>query len=96
MVNLYLTAAENIDKIQGQAFNIGGGKENSLSLLELFDLLETILNVKLNFTKLPPRESDQKVFIADISKAKDMLNWVPAVNKEEGIREMLGWIKKIL
>ena len=94
MVNLYLTAAENIDEIQGQAFNIGGGKENSLSLLELFALLEKLLDVKLNYTKLPPRESDQKVFIADISKANKILGWQPEVSKEEGIREILSWLEK--
>ena len=95
MINLYLSAAKNIDKIQGQAFNIGGGKENSLSLLELFALLERLLGVKLNYTKLPPRESDQKVFIADITKAAEMLEWKPKVGKEEGIKEILSWLEKI-
>ena len=95
MINLYLSAAKNIDKIQGQAFNIGGGKENSLSLLELFALLERLLGVKLNYTKLPPRESDQKVFIADITKAAEMLEWKPKVGKEEGIKEILSWLEKV-
>lgn len=75
IVGCYFSAIEMIEKTQGQAFNIGGGVENSLSLLELFDLLESELNIKLNYTKLPPRESDQKSFIADISKAKEYFNW---------------------
>jgi len=50
------------------------------------------LGVKLKYTNLPPRESDQKVFIADISKIERFLGWKPKVGKKEGIRSMLKWI----
>ena len=93
MVRLYLTAADKIDSARGNVFNIGGGIGNSLSLLELFAFLENELGVKLNYTRLPPRESDQKVFVADIAKAKRLLGWEPVVSKEDGIRRMIGWIK---
>jgi CDP-paratose 2-epimerase len=95
MADLYLTAAQNIDKIKGQAFNIGGGIENSLSLLELFALLEKMLGIKMNYTKLAPRQSDQKFFVADIAKATRLLGWKPRVSKEEGIGEMVNWIKEM-
>ena len=94
MVRLYLGAAEKIDSIRGQAFNIGGGMSNSLSLLELFGLLEENLEMKLNFKVLPPRESDQKVFVSDISKAARLIDWLPRVDKVEGIKLMLTWIKE--
>lgn len=91
-VALYLKAAENIDAIKGQAFNIGGGIENSLSLLELFQFLEQELGIKMAYQQLPPRESDQRVFVADITKSKNMINWTPKVNKAEGIRKMIEWV----
>lgn len=91
MVKLYLSAAEKIDSIQGGAFNIGGGVENSLSLLELFDFLQDELRIKLMFHELPPRESDQKVFIADIRKVGTTIGWKPEISKFDGIRRMLGW-----
>ncbi len=93
MVRLYLAAADKIDQARGNVFNIGGGIDNSLSLLELFLFLENELGVKLNYTRLPPRESDQKVFVADISKAMRLLGWEPKVSKEGGIRRMIDWIK---
>ena len=40
VINLYFKATNSIDKIKGQVFNIGGGIVNSLSLLELFQILE--------------------------------------------------------
>lgn len=92
MKRLYTAAVNNIEKAKGKAFNIGGGIENSLSLLELFSMLEAQLNIKLNYTRLPVRESDQRVFVADIGKAKQLLNWEPAVSAEEGVSRMVDWV----
>lgn len=50
VVNLYFTA-KDIDKAYGEVFNIGGGIENSLSLLELFDLLENKLDIEMTYTQ---------------------------------------------
>lgn len=91
-VALYLKAADNIETIKGHAFNIGGGIENSSSLLELFQFLEQELNIIMTYNKLPPRESDQRVFVADISKAQKMFGWTPNVTKAEGIRKMIEWV----
>ena len=93
-VALYLQAAEKIESIKGQAFNIGGGYKNSSSLLELFKFFEKELNIEINFIKLPPRESDQRVFVADISKAQKLIDWHPAVNKEQGIIKMIEWTER--
>ena len=92
MKRLYMAAVNHIDRAKGQAFNIGGGIENSLSLLELFALLEQIASVKLNYTKLPVRESDQRVFVSDLGKAKQLLNWQPMVSAQEGVARMVEWV----
>lgn len=92
-VDLYFKVIENIDKAKGKAFNIGGGMENSLSLLELFVILERELEVNLKYRKLPPRTSDQKIFVADIMKVKKLLNWQPKVDKISGIKNMIEWVE---
>lgn len=89
MKRLYLAALEHMDQAKGQAFNVGGGIENSLSLLELFALLEEIVGVKLNYTQLPVRESDQRVFVADIKKIRQVTGWKPMVSKEIGVQKMV-------
>tara|TARA_R110001606_G_scaffold178752_1_gene325428 strand:+ start:11391 stop:12410 length:1020 start_codon:yes stop_codon:yes gene_type:complete len=91
-VALYLKAAEKIDVIKGQAFNIGGGIDNSSSLLELFHFLERELEIKMTYRQLPFRESDQRVFVADIAKVSSMIGWTPRVAKAEGIRKMIEWV----
>jgi CDP-paratose 2-epimerase len=93
MKRLYMAALNHIESAKGQAFNVGGGIENSLSLLELFALLEQATDVKLNFTKLPVRESDQRVFVADISKVKELIKWQPEVSAQVGVKRMIEWVK---
>lgn len=93
MIELYYLALENTDKVSGKYYNIGGGMEQSLSLLELFNLLNEILNIKLEYDCKPFRISDQKVFVADISKINKDINWMPKVKAKEGIEEMIYWIK---
>jgi CDP-paratose 2-epimerase len=92
-VALYLKAADKIADIKGQAFNVGGGIDNSLSLLELFKFLEEELGIEMEYTQLPPRESDQRVFVADISKALNLIGWKPEVEKSQGIKKMVEWVK---
>lgn len=94
MQRLYFSAVENISKARGQAFNVGGGPANGLSLLELLAMLEEIVGVKLNYKKIAPRESDQKVFIADVRKAEKLLGWAPRVGAREGIGKMVDWLSK--
>ena len=46
----------------------------------------------MNYQQLPPRESDQRVFVADIEKAKKLINWTPEVDKAQGIQKMIEWV----
>lgn len=93
-VNCYLAAADRIKLVRGQAFNIGGGMANSCSLLELFDILEKLIGVPLKYSHLPWRHSDQKFFVADISKARALLDWQPKLGREAGVKLMLEWVKQ--
>ena len=94
-VNCYLTAAEQIERLAGQAFNIGGGVENSCSLLELFALLEDLLDTKLRFRRLAWRHEDQRFFVADVGKFHKAAGWCPQVNKDSGVSFTLDWVRKI-
>lgn len=96
VVRCYFATIENIEKTKGQVFNIGGGIENSLSLLELFELLEKKLNIKLNYTEIAWRESDQKVFVANNEKITKFTGWKPVICKEEGIDKMIEWLESTI
>jgi len=89
VVNLYFIISENIEKTKGNAFNIGGGIENSYSLLELFALLEKESDIKMLFKQLPFRKSDQLVFVANYKKLSILVDWQPNVNSKLGISKLL-------
>lgn len=93
VVNLYFTA-KDCKEAYGQAFNIGGGIEHSLSLLELFAILEEILGINMEYTELPFRKSDQLVFVADNSKIRSVTKWEPLVSSIKGIGQTLEWLGK--
>ena len=92
LINCYFNAVNKAHQCAGQAFNIGGGMKNSLSLLELFQILESELDVQLSYDQLPFRSNDQKVFVANIAKAQNILDWIPMISKEDGIKEMIQWV----
>lgn len=94
MIRLYAAAVAHADRGRGRAFNIGGGIANSLSLLELFELLEALLGVELRFTRLPERSNDQVFFVADNRAATAAFDWTPKVSARDGIAKMIGWVRE--
>lgn len=92
MISLYYSSLENKDKVSGMAFNVGGGIDNSLSLLELFAILREITGSELKYTQLPVRSSDQRVFVADYNKLNSITGWKPSVGKIAGIKQMIEWL----
>ena len=93
-VACYLAAVREIGRARGQAFNIGGGMANSCSLLELFEILEEKLSIKLEPRRLDWRPSDQKFFVADPAKAHSLLGWTPQTTRLDGISATLDWARR--
>lgn len=94
VVELYFKSIDDFNLLKGKAFNIGGGIQNSLSIIELLKLLEQILSIEININFLNARQSDQLVFIADNQKITELINWKPNLSYEEGIRNYIYWIKE--
>ncbi len=92
LCRLYELAIEKIDVASGNAYNVGGGSKNTLSLVELLDTLANTFNLSLTPAKADPRAGDQPIFIADIRKAKQDLGWEPRVGVEEGMKRMHDWL----
>jgi CDP-paratose 2-epimerase len=99
IVRLYRTAFDCRDTMAGQVYNIGGGIENSLSLLELFDMIQQLLgfepNDRLVYNKIARRQSDQDFFVADTNKVCQHTGWAPSVSSRDGIKSMLEWLKSV-
>ena len=76
-------------------YNIGGGYQNTISLLEFLDILKEELGKKPKISFLDWRPSDQKVYITDILKVKKELNWRPSINPREGVKKLIDWVNEL-
>jgi len=94
LVKAYGDFIKKRDRHAGEVFNIGGGVDNTISLLELLDALEDITGKRTQITYDDWRPGDQKVYISDISKAKNELGWSPEVGVEDGVRRLVGWVEE--
>ena len=79
-------------KLKHEVFNIGGGPKNTLSLLELLEMLKSMsgANPKVSFAEWRP--ADQKVYISNINKARALLNWEPKTSPEDGVKRLVNWV----
>ena len=93
LVDLYVRAVEKIDMVSGQAFNIGGGLRNSLSLLEFLRIIDQDLKMPMKFGFSDWRPGDQPIFVSDNSKAKALLRWEPKTDVQKGIVHLVEWLK---
>lgn len=96
LVTLYEKIYQNIDVVKGNDYNIGGGIQNSISLIQCLNLLQTISNKKINLNFLNERQGDQKIYISDISKINSHLDWNPNFDCNTGIKSLYLWLKENL
>jgi CDP-paratose 2-epimerase len=95
LVRAFELAIKNIDKIRGHAFNIGGDRKNSLSILELLELLKVEFDIAPSEVRYSNwRKIDQKCFIANCEKAYEYFGWKLEVPMKRGIRKMYNWLKE--
>jgi CDP-paratose 2-epimerase len=94
LVAAYDAAVASISKTDGQAYNVGGGPENTLSLLELIHLLEEELGYRIEHTFAEWRPGDQLVFISDIQKAMKDFGWKPLESPEVGVGHLIDWLRQ--
>ncbi len=89
----YDAVIQNIDTVQGDVFNLGGGAENTMSIWSEFGpRLEKFLGRAIPVAHGDWRPGDQKVFVADVRKAQKMLNWKPKYSVENGVKQLFDWV----
>lgn len=90
VARLYIDELENIDKVKGKPYNIGGGPQNTMSLLEAITEIELQTGKKAHLTFKEKRHGDQDIWISDISKIKKDLGWEPVVSPSVGINHIIS------
>lgn len=92
LLDAYDAAFAAGDQAIGRAFNIGGGPENVLSLLELLSYIDKRRARKLPYDVAGWRPGDQKVFVSDIRRAQAELGWTPRTSCAQGLDLLYDWV----
>lgn len=93
LIDLYLTALANIDRVAGQIFNVGGGPDHTLSIWAEFQpLLSRCAGRSITASAFGDwRPGDQRICVLDIGKAERELGWRPRITVEDGIAHLWSW-----
>ena len=93
LVDAFILAVANIHTLSGEAFNIGGGLGNTLSLLELLDIIQQIHQARPEVHMESWRCADQRYYVSDTRKFKAATGWSPRVNARQGVERLYRWLK---
>ncbi len=89
LAQLFAALSEVVEAGEGHRLNVGGGVKNSLSILELFSWLETVLAHGIHFRTGVERPSDQKVFISSNKRVEELTNWAPRIDLHQGLSALV-------
>ena len=78
--------------VAGKAFNIGGGPDNTVSLLEVIEQLSELSGVQPEIRYGPRRKGDQSYYVSDIRRFAQATGWTPQVSAQRGVPRLYHWI----
>jgi len=94
VIEAYLLVIKNIQKIKGEIFNLGTGKQSTIA--QVVKMIKKITQSSANpqYGKVKPGQQEPKNWVADTSKIKQFLNWQPRYDLKEGLKKDIEWFKK--
>jgi len=92
LVRAYEAAIRAPEKVAAQAFNVGGGPGQVLSLLDLIKMLEQRFRRSIPLRWDEWRPGDQRIYVSDIRKLDTALGWKPEIGVTAGITQLIDWV----
>ena len=93
-INGVMLALDNVEKCDGEVFNIAYGK--GATLVALAETIKRLMKSSSEIKMAPPRLGEVTYYVADIEKAKKVLGFQPKVSFEEGVQKAVDWYAKHL
>jgi CDP-paratose 2-epimerase len=93
LVEAFLLARENIDQLGGRAYNMGGGPQNAVSLLEVIERIGELHGTPPETSFGAWRQGDQRYYVSDTRRFQDDTGWRPQVSAAAGIERLYGWLR---
>ena len=94
LVDAFLLARAGYRGLSGQAYNIGGGPENAISLLELLALMSELHGALPKHESGEWRAGDQRYYVSDTHKFRAATGWRAKVSPVEGVAQLYDWLRR--
>jgi CDP-paratose 2-epimerase len=94
LLDAFLLAERNIARLSGQAFNIGGGAGNVISLLDLIDRIGRLHGERPDIDFADWRTGDQRYYVSDTRRFQEATGWKTKTNADDGIRRLYQWLSE--
>jgi CDP-paratose 2-epimerase len=91
-VGAYVRALDRIDDVAGRAFNLGGGPDNAVSLLQLVDEIRTIVGRDIELKFEDWRQGDQRWYVSDTHSARAALGLHRPRDWRMGVSRLAEWL----
>jgi NAD dependent epimerase/dehydratase len=93
-----LARCAEADGVAGEVFNLGTGTEISIGDLatRILALLGRQVRIVTAEERLRPKGSEVERLVADVTRARQTLDWQPMVTLDEGLRRTIAWIEESL
>lgn len=92
LLEAFLLARAHAEELAGQAFNIGGGPKNTVSLNQLLELIGELREAAPEAERSDWRIGDQRYYVSDFGKFARATDWKPRVGVREGIARLHDWL----
>jgi len=84
----------NIDQVNGETYNVGGGRSCSVSLKELTKLCEKHTGNSIEIKEVPEtRIADLRIYLTDNSKVTEATGWSPKHTPDQIVEQIANWIR---
>ncbi|HTF80723.1 MAG TPA: GDP-mannose 4,6-dehydratase, partial [Cytophagales bacterium] len=94
LVEAFMLAQTHMGNLAGQAFNIGGGPENAVGVVEVVKYLSNLTGVDAHIEFGDWRPGDQRYYVSDTRKFEKATGWTRKTSVKEGITRLHDWLKE--
>ena len=92
LIDAFVLAQKNMDSLAGEVFNIGGGPENTVSLLEILKMIKEKAGKEMDITFKDWRTGDQFYYVSNTTKFKEATGWRPQYSVDQGVTALVQWL----
>lgn len=92
LVDAFVLACGNMDELSARAFNIGGGPQNTISLLEFLEVIGQIHGELPALSFNDWRTGDQQYYVSDTRAFEQATGWRASTDVRTGVERLYDWL----